>query len=271
MLAPLVIWHAPHGGIGTQPMSWAALAYIGLIAGPFGTWCVMQATATLPTVVSSVGFLSTPAISLILANLMLGEAITADLLAGSGTDNLRHRVRRMAGAAMILHAVEEGLGSPPLVLLHGLFGSAAEFRRGAASVCAASPNDSPRPAQSWGEPAWADMRYETMAADVMQTLERLHALPAVLLGPLDGRQGRDAGRVDAAGRGRPTDRRRHRAGGISAALSRQSPRQWRRCRSLPQYDARRRPVRRWRSRCRMQGCGRSCCRTCTWERRLRGV
>jgi len=34
-------------------------------------------------VVSSVGFLSTPAISLILANLMLGEAINADLLAGS--------------------------------------------------------------------------------------------------------------------------------------------------------------------------------------------
>jgi drug/metabolite transporter (DMT)-like permease len=83
MLAPLVIWHAPHGGIGTHPMSWVALAYIGLIAGPFGTWCVIQATATLPTVVSSVGFLSTPAISLILANLMLGEAITADLLAGS--------------------------------------------------------------------------------------------------------------------------------------------------------------------------------------------
>ena len=83
LLAPLVYWHAPDGGIGTQPISWAALAYIGLIAGPFGTWCVVQATATLPTVVSSVGFLTTPAISVILANLMLGEPITADLLAGS--------------------------------------------------------------------------------------------------------------------------------------------------------------------------------------------
>ena len=83
MLAPLMWWHAPHGGIGTAPMSWVALAYIGLIAGPFGTWCVIQATATLPTVVSSVGFLMTPAISLVLANLMLGEPITADLLAGS--------------------------------------------------------------------------------------------------------------------------------------------------------------------------------------------
>jgi drug/metabolite transporter (DMT)-like permease len=83
MLLPLMLWHAPHGTLGTQPASWAALAYIGLIAGPFGTWCVMQATQTLPTVVSSVGFLTTPAISLVLANLFLGEAFTADLLMGS--------------------------------------------------------------------------------------------------------------------------------------------------------------------------------------------
>jgi drug/metabolite transporter (DMT)-like permease len=33
--------------------------------------------------VSSVGFLTTPAISLLLANILLGEPITADLLAGS--------------------------------------------------------------------------------------------------------------------------------------------------------------------------------------------
>jgi drug/metabolite transporter (DMT)-like permease len=83
MLAPLVLVHAPHGGIGTHPKSWFALAYIGLIAGPFGTWCVIEATAALPAVVSSVGFLTTPAVSLILANLLLGEPITVDLLAGS--------------------------------------------------------------------------------------------------------------------------------------------------------------------------------------------
>jgi drug/metabolite transporter (DMT)-like permease len=83
MLVPLIAWHAPHGGIGAQPVSWAALAYIGLVASPFGTWRVVQATATLPAVVSSVGFLTTPAISLLLANLLLGEPITADLVAGS--------------------------------------------------------------------------------------------------------------------------------------------------------------------------------------------
>jgi O-acetylserine/cysteine efflux transporter len=83
VLSPLLLWHAPHGTLGSRPGSWAALAYIGLLAGPFGTWCVVQATATLPTVVSSVGFLMTPAISLILANLLLGEAFTSDLLFGA--------------------------------------------------------------------------------------------------------------------------------------------------------------------------------------------
>lgn len=83
LLVPLLLWHAPHGTLGSHPASWIALGYIGLLAGPFGTWCVIQATATLPTVVSSVGFLLTPAISLVLANLLLGEPFTTDLLAGS--------------------------------------------------------------------------------------------------------------------------------------------------------------------------------------------
>ena len=83
MLVPLVMWHEPHGGLGTSPVGWAALGYIGLIAGPFGTLCVIQATAALPTVVSSVGFLMTPAISLILANVFLGEPFTTDLLLGA--------------------------------------------------------------------------------------------------------------------------------------------------------------------------------------------
>jgi O-acetylserine/cysteine efflux transporter len=82
-LAPLVWWRAPHGTLGAAPASWWALAYIGLIAGPLGTWCVVEATAKLPAMVSSVGFLTTPAVSLILANILLHEPLTADLLAGS--------------------------------------------------------------------------------------------------------------------------------------------------------------------------------------------
>lgn len=83
LLLPLVLAHAPHGTLGDRPACWWALGYIGLIAGPVGTWCVMEATRKLPTLVSSVGFLTTPAVSLILANIFLGEPVTADLLAGS--------------------------------------------------------------------------------------------------------------------------------------------------------------------------------------------
>jgi O-acetylserine/cysteine efflux transporter len=83
VLAPLVWWHAPHGTLGPSPASWAALGYIGFVAGPLGTWCIMEATAKLPALVSSVGFLTTPAVSLILANIVLKEPFTPDLLAGS--------------------------------------------------------------------------------------------------------------------------------------------------------------------------------------------
>jgi drug/metabolite transporter (DMT)-like permease len=83
LLAPLVAMHAPHGTFSASPAAWGALAYIGLIAGPLGTWCIIEATAKLPTLVSSVGFLTTPAISLILANIVLHEPLTVDLLTGS--------------------------------------------------------------------------------------------------------------------------------------------------------------------------------------------
>ena len=74
---------------------------------------------------------------------------------------------------MMLHAIEAGQGDPPLVLLHGLFGSARNFgavqrefaqqRRTIALDLrnhGASPHD-------------GDMRYATMAADVLQTLDQL--------------------------------------------------------------------------------------------------
>jgi drug/metabolite transporter (DMT)-like permease len=83
LLLPLVLLEAPHGTLGSQPSGLLSLAFIGFVAGPLGTWCVVEATARLPTMVSSIGFLTTPAVSLLLANLILGEAVTADLLIGS--------------------------------------------------------------------------------------------------------------------------------------------------------------------------------------------
>ncbi len=83
LLLPLVWWRAPDGTLCNGGECWLSLAYIGFVAGPIGTWCVVEATAKLPAMVSSVGFLSTPAVSLILANVFLGEPITADLIGGS--------------------------------------------------------------------------------------------------------------------------------------------------------------------------------------------
>jgi drug/metabolite transporter (DMT)-like permease len=83
ILLGLILVEAPAGGIGDDRIAWAALAYIGFLAGPLGTWCVIEATKLLPTVVSSVGLLATPAVGIGLSNLLLGEPFTPDLLVGS--------------------------------------------------------------------------------------------------------------------------------------------------------------------------------------------
>ncbi len=56
---------------------------IGLLVAPTGTWCIMQATALLPIVVTSVGFLAGPAIGVVLATLFLHERLGPDLLLGT--------------------------------------------------------------------------------------------------------------------------------------------------------------------------------------------
>jgi O-acetylserine/cysteine efflux transporter len=83
LMLPLVLWEAPGGTLGSSLSNWGGILYVGLIAGPLGTWGIVEATMRLPTVVSSVGFLGTPAGGLILANLMLGEKLTADLVGGT--------------------------------------------------------------------------------------------------------------------------------------------------------------------------------------------
>src|SRR5580704_14870367 len=95
---------------------------------------------------------------------------------------------------MILHAIDSGPTSvpsgapltpppgPPVVLLHGLFGQARNFGQIQRTL-----------AQRWrvialdlrnhgASPHAPDMRYATMAEDVLETLAALGALPAALLG-----------------------------------------------------------------------------------------
>jgi esterase len=82
---------------------------------------------------------------------------------------------------MILHSVAMGEG-PRLVLLHGLFGSARNFgavQRALAERCRVIAIDLRNHGSS---PHAADMRYATMAADLLETLAATRALPAVLLG-----------------------------------------------------------------------------------------
>ncbi|MDE2581994.1 MAG: DMT family transporter [Rhodospirillales bacterium] len=83
VLLPLLLWEAPGGGIGARLGAWGSLGYVGLIAGPLGTWGVIEATVILPAVVASVGFLATPAFGVLLSNWILGEPITQDLVLGT--------------------------------------------------------------------------------------------------------------------------------------------------------------------------------------------
>ncbi len=82
-LLPVVLIEEPRAALGAGGASWGPLLYIGLLAGPFGTWGVMEAAVLLPAVVSSVGYLATPAVGILLSAWILGEAITPDLVSGT--------------------------------------------------------------------------------------------------------------------------------------------------------------------------------------------
>jgi len=82
---------------------------------------------------------------------------------------------------MILHAIQSGEG-PPVVLLHGLFGSARNFgalQRALASRFTVLALDMRNHGDS---PHAPDMRYPTQAADVQETLASLGVGPAAVVG-----------------------------------------------------------------------------------------
>ena len=82
-LLPVVAAEEPHAVFGQGAAAWGPLVYIGLLAGPLGTWGVMEAAVLLPAVVSSIGYLATPAVGILLSAWILGEPITADLVGGT--------------------------------------------------------------------------------------------------------------------------------------------------------------------------------------------
>jgi drug/metabolite transporter (DMT)-like permease len=80
VLLPLAILIEPEGGIGRE--AWPHAAFIGLLAAPIGTWCVIEATSRLPGAVASVWFLLVPVVGVVVSALWLGEPIGWDVLVG---------------------------------------------------------------------------------------------------------------------------------------------------------------------------------------------
>ena len=82
---------------------------------------------------------------------------------------------------MILHATELGEGAP-LVLLHGLFGSARNFGAVQRRLAQGRRVIAVDLRNHGASPHAADMRYRKMAEDVLETLAQRDAMPATLLG-----------------------------------------------------------------------------------------
>jgi drug/metabolite transporter (DMT)-like permease len=80
VLAPLAMLFEPDGGIARE--AWPHMLFIGLLAAPIGTWCVIEATSRLPGAVASVWFLLVPAVGVLVGALWLGEPIGWDVVVG---------------------------------------------------------------------------------------------------------------------------------------------------------------------------------------------
>ena len=216
--------------------------------------------------VSSVGFLTTPAVSLLLANLLLGEAITADLLAGSALimagvacaawprrrahdparDGGRRRGRRWCCCT--------GCSARRAI-------SASVQRR----LGAALPRDRAGPAQPRRQPAcarrWATRPWRRTC---WRRCAGRGALPAALVGHSMGGKVAMMAALAAPGAVARLAGGGHRAGPLPARLSRA-------CRGDGGDPAAARPdPRRGRRRTgaagARRGCAPSCCRTCASAR-----
>jgi len=84
LLLPAAALLEPEGGVTPGPASGFALAYLGAFGGPVATWAANSVSRALPVLVSSLGFLGVPVVSVSLSVLFLGEPLTLSLVAGGG-------------------------------------------------------------------------------------------------------------------------------------------------------------------------------------------
>ena len=62
---------------------WIALAYLGVIAGPTGTWAAVSVARALPPLTASLGMLGTPLLAIASSVVLVGEPVTWPLVLGT--------------------------------------------------------------------------------------------------------------------------------------------------------------------------------------------
>ena len=67
----------------SQAELWIALAYLGVIAGPTGTWAAVSVARALPPLTASLGMLGTPLLAIASSVVLVGEPVTWPLVLGT--------------------------------------------------------------------------------------------------------------------------------------------------------------------------------------------
>jgi drug/metabolite transporter (DMT)-like permease len=88
-VATILLWTLalviePHGYLDfSRANLWIALLYIGVFAGPAGTWASVSVARTLPPVVASLGMLGTPLLAILSSVVLVNEPVTWPLALGT--------------------------------------------------------------------------------------------------------------------------------------------------------------------------------------------
>lgn len=80
LLLPLALLREPTGGIAGP--AWPLMLFVGLVAAPVGSWCVIEAGRLLPGAVAAVGFLLIPAFGVLASAIWLAEPVGWDVIIG---------------------------------------------------------------------------------------------------------------------------------------------------------------------------------------------
>lgn len=81
LLAPVALAGGPRPPVDWSPSFVLLLLYLGIVGTAVAYWAVATASRHLPAVTTSLGLLATPVVSVIVATLWLGEALTLSLVA----------------------------------------------------------------------------------------------------------------------------------------------------------------------------------------------